>query len=258
MRTIHLVLGALAVLVVHAGCRTNTAAQQADSSPSQAAALTSARAPESPTLKARMHDHEVHGAALRDAVARADLEGTRREAKVLAELRIDGGIEPTWRKQLDAMNAAAATIVDAKNLAEASHGLAAVARTCGDCHATLGGPGPVVGEPPGEGSGVGPRMQRHQWAAARLWEGLAAPSEDAWKAGARVLADAPLEPEVLTPGKSPAPAIGVLASSVHEIGRKARVVKATVDRGAVYAELMATCSACHNRLGGGPPETKPR
>jgi len=205
-----------------------------------------------------MRDHDVHGARLRDAVAGASVDAARREAKVLAELRIEGSVEPTWRRQLDAMNTAAATVVNAKDLTEASRGLAAVARTCGDCHATLGGPGPVVGEPPAEGSGVGPRMTRHQWAAARLWDGLVAPSEDAWKAGARVLIDAPLVPEALTPGKSPAPAIADLSSSVHELGRKARVVDAAIDRGAVYAELMATCSACHLRLGGGPPEAKPR
>lgn len=205
-----------------------------------------------------MHDHDVHGAAMRDAVARGDLDAARREAKVLAELRIDGGVEPTWRKNLDAMNTAAARVAEARDLPAASRGLSAVARTCGGCHATLGGPGPIVGEPPGEGSGVGPRMKRHQWAAARLWDGLVVPSDDAWRAGARVLADAPLEPELLTPGKTPVPKVGTLARSVHELAHKASEAESAVDRGKVYGELMSTCSACHEWLGGGPPPSRPR
>jgi len=257
MRTIVVLLGGVTLLVLQASCRTNARAH-ADGAPPDPVTLTSARGPELPTLKARMRDHDRHGAAMRDAVARASLDDARREGKVLAELRIEGGIEPSWRKHLDAMNAAAQTVADAKDLTGASVGLAAVARACGDCHASLGGPGPVVGDPPGEGSGVGIRMARHQWAAARLWDGLAVPSEDAWKAGARVLTDAPLEPDTLTPGKSPAPAIGGLASAVHDLGRRARAVETAVDRGAVFGELMATCGACHNRLGGGPTEAKRR
>jgi mono/diheme cytochrome c family protein len=251
MRTTLLLLGTLAISL--AGCRSDKAARV--DSAGEPATLTSARGPESPTLKARMHDHDAHGAAMRDAVARADLDATWREAKSLAELRIDGGIEPTWRKNLDAMNAAAARVAEAKDVAEASRGLAGVARTCGNCHTTLGGPGPVVGEAPHESVEVVPRMQRHQWAAARLWDGLVVPSEDAWKAGARVLADAPLEPELLTPGKSPVPAIGTLARSVQELARKASVAEA-LDRDAIYGELVSTCSACHLRLGGGPPEMR--
>ena len=152
------------------------------------------------------------------------------------------------------MNAAAARVAEAKDLTEMSRGVAAVARTCGDCHATLGGPTIIVSEVTMDAPGVLPRMLRHQWAAARLWDGLGGPSQDAWRGGARVLMDAPLEPEGLTPDRSPAPAIGTLASSVHQLGRKARVVESGVDRAAVYADLIATCSACHSRLGGGPPE----
>jgi len=243
---------ALAPVLALTACRPNTTAR-ADASHGEPVTLTSARAPESPSLKTLMRDHDLRGAAMRDAVARGDLDRARREARLLADYRIAGDLAPPWRGLLDAMGVAAARAAEARDLGEASRGLAAVARSCGDCHATLGGPGPVVGEPPGEGSGVGLRMKRHQWAVARLWDGLAAPSDDAWRAGARVLTDAPLEPEVLTPGRSPAPAIGSLAQGVHEIAKRAAFAEAAVDRGAVYGDLMATCAGCHARLGGGPP-----
>jgi mono/diheme cytochrome c family protein len=206
-----------------------------------------------------MRDHDVHGAAMRDAVARADLDAARREGMALATLRLDGEIDPTWRRKLDAMNAAAARVAEAKDLADASRGLSAVARTCGECHATLGGPpGPVVGEPPSEASGVLPRMRRHEWAAARLWDGLVVPSDDAWRAGAHVLAGAPLEPEALTPGKTRVPKIDSMVRSVRDVAQKASVAKSTADRVEVYGELMSTCSDCHGWRGGGPPAARAR
>lgn len=133
------------------------------------------------------------------------------------------------------MNAAAARLAEATDIGAASQALGALARTCGDCHATLGGPAAPIGEAPeAEDGGVTLRMKRHRWAEARLWDGLVVPSDRAWRAGAHALADAPL-----------VPAADVLAQSVHALGRKAIVVGARVDRGAVYGELMATCASCH-------------
>ena len=59
-----------------------------------------------------MREHDAHGTAIRDAIAHADLELARREARVLADLKIEGDIDPTWRKKLDAMNAAASRLAD--------------------------------------------------------------------------------------------------------------------------------------------------
>jgi cytochrome c553 len=230
-----------------------------DGSPIESATLTSASVViEPPTLKARMRDHDVHGAALRDAIERADLDTAHREAEMLAALRLGGGIEPTWRQKLDAMNAAAARVARANDLNAASRALAELTLTCGDCHTTLGGPKVVIGEPPSEDGGVVARMQRHQWAASRLWDGLVVPSDDAWMAGARVLADAPLEPELMTPGKTPVREIGSLAASVHELARNARAAQRAQERGEVYGELIATCADCHERVSGGPPPAKRR
>jgi hypothetical protein len=95
-------------------------------------------------------------------------------------------------------------------------------------------------------------MQRHRWAAARLWEGLVVPSDEAWKAGALALSDAPLSPELLTPGKSPVPKVGELELSVHDLGRRAQTLVGADARAELYGQALATCSACHQWLGGGP------
>jgi hypothetical protein len=199
-----------------------------------------------------MWGHAAHGAAACEAVERADLAAARAEGKALAELRLDAGLAPALRKDLDAMNAAAERVAHAADLPEASRGLGALATTCGDCHSTLGGPATVAGEPPDDSFDVLPRMKRHEWAAARLWAGLVGPSDLSWKAGVRVLSDSPLEPDQLTPGRSAAPAIGELATKVHDLASSAAVTKSMVDRAAVFGELMLTCAACHQRLGGGP------
>lgn len=147
------------------------------------------------------------------------------------------------------MNAAAEHVVRAADLADASRRLAALATKCGDCHATLGGPATLTSEPSDDAFGALPRMKRHEWAAARLWEGLVGPSDLAWRAGVRVLADAPLELESQAPGTSP---IAELTRSVHDLATSAGATQSSVDRNAVFAELMTTCAACHQRLHGSP------
>jgi cytochrome c553 len=253
MRFHHALLGTLSLTLANSACRTNPPAPS-DAAAAQPPTLTSAAGPRT---NVRMGDHGVHGVAMRDAVARADLDTARREAGVLAAWTLEGPVDGATNQRLDAMKAAAARLAAVKDLAAASNELAHVARSCGDCHAVVGGISTPASPPPSDRGDVASRMKRHQWAASRLWEGLVIPSNDAWKAGARVLSDAPLEPELLTPGKSPVPAVGQLAMSVHDLGRRAATVESMVTREGDYGQLMATCSACHGWLGGGPPSSGP-
>jgi hypothetical protein len=231
------------VLALVAACRSNAAG--AGDSSSGPATLQSAAVFTAPTLKGRMREHDLHAGAARDAVARADLATASREARVLADMRLEGA-EPTWRDKLEAMSRAAARVADAKSVGDAARALGALTRTCGDCHATLGRPPPAVGEPPRDTDTAAARMQRHSWAAQRLWDGLVGPSEDAWRAGARVLADAPLAlPDA-------GPSVGTLAASMHDLGRKAGTAATDAARADVYGDVIGACSGCHGLHGGGP------
>jgi hypothetical protein len=246
MRTIAIyVLAALTV----SGCKTMSRSQHAGTPDAEPSSPSDAR---EATVQARMQGHERHGDAMRDAVARGDLDDARVEARLLAELRIEGPTGELWKHMFDAMRAAAARSVSANDLKDVSRDVALVARTCGDCHITFGRPGILI-EPPGAlSSGLRASMQRHQWAAERLWDGLVVPSDDAWYAGALALSEAPLSPEDLTPGKSPVPRVSELARTVHNLGVKAASAQSVDARAGLYGDVLATCAECHNWLGGGP------
>jgi hypothetical protein len=232
----------LAALTVSA-CKTTSRSQAEPSSPSDAREAT---------VQARMQGHERHGDAMRDAVVRGDLDDARAEARLLAGLRIEGPVGELWTQMFDAMKAAAARSVSANDLNDASRDVALVARTCGSCHIAFGRRGILIEAPGALSSGVRASMQRHQWAAERLWDGLVVPSDDAWHAGALALSEAPLSPEQLSPGKSPGPKIGELAQTAHNFGLKAASAESVDARAELYGEVLATCAQCHNWLGGGP------
>jgi cytochrome c553 len=244
-------------------CAALTASACAGSKRGEQASAADGRKP-SPTpdsareviIRARMQGHERLGEAMRDAMARGDLDEVKGEATLLAEFRIDVPSSELWRRMLDATKAAAARVAGASDLKEVSRGIGAVARTCGDCHTVMGRPGKIVGYEREEGPSVPARMQHHQWAAAQLWDGLVVPSDEAWNWGALALSEAQLTPEQLTPGKSPAQRVVDMTQTVRALGRKAADVERVDVRADLYGDLLATCAACHQWLGGGPtPES---
>lgn len=206
---------------------------------------------ESPAVNVRMQAHQALADATRDAVVRGDLEQAKNEAASLALLSIEGPVAEVWLRRLDAMSKAALRIVGAADSNEAAQALGPLAGTCANCHLKLGRPWPAVGAQPGQASGVRPFMVRHGWAIAQMWDGLAIPSDDAWKAGAHALAEEPILPEALTPGKTPVPRVGELEQTVHEIGRKAERTEGSADCAKLFGDAMATCAECHQWLGGG-------
>ena len=249
MRAITMYL--LAALTVCA-CKTTNRSEQARTPEAKQSSPAPGGDAREATVQVSMQGHEKQGDAMRDAVARGDLDGAKTDAKLLAELRMDGPRRGLWKQMLDAMKAASAQSAGANDLKDAGRDVGLVATTCGDCHAKFGRPGIVV-EPPGApGSGARASMQRHQWAAERLWDGLVVPSDDAWNSGALALAEAPLVPEELTPGKSPVPRVRELAQTVHNLALKAASAERVDARADLYGQVLATCAECHQWLGGGP------
>lgn len=242
----------LLVALAVTACTTTNRSEQARTpqalEPSWPAAGDAAEA----TIRARMQGHEKLAEAMRDAVARGDLDEGKGDAKLLAALRMRGPRGELWREKADAMKAAAARIASATDLRDASMGVAALAGKCGGCHTMFGRAAIIVGQAGARATAGRAYMERHQWASERLWDGLAVPSDEAWRAGALVLSEARLAPGGLAPVESQVARVCELAQTVHDLGRKAVTVQPVDARADLYGQVLASCDECHQWLGGGP------
>jgi cytochrome c553 len=92
-------------------------------------------------------------------------------------------------------------------------------------------------------------MLQHFWGADRMWDGLIAPSDTSWRAGAQALADpAAYEPLLGAAGTRQGDA-QTLAASLRALGARASGAASQDEREAVYGEVLATCTGCHQLLG---------
>jgi len=194
-----------------------------------------------------MYGHFGHASEVQNAVIHGDLDAVRAPAEWLASHDAMDGLPKGSEAYLAGLRQAAAQAVGASDLPGAAKATAAIATACGDCHSRYDvGPRFTPGAgPPDEGGSVSAHMIRHVWAADRMWEGLIGPSDASWAAGARSLADAPLEPHEVTGDAEQAPAAGAFAREVHDLGARAERTKGGKARGELYGELLTSCIGCH-------------
>jgi len=257
MKTRHLLLSLLACVAVF-GCDQRStngpATATTAAAPAPPPALASAAPPSAgsaltPTVAAKMAEHFSSSVALRESLIKGDLEAFRAAAATLSDKELSANLSDAWKPNLEGMRLAAKRARDAHSVDAAARALAEVGRACATCHEKLGGPKLVVGTPPAPGSGAKPHMDRHHWAAARLWEGLMGPSEEAWRKGAEIFTDAPLQPQAIAGAKSVAPEINELAQRAHALGQQAHVAKDAAARTKSVGDVYATCMSCHTKLG---------
>lgn len=87
------------------------------------------------------------------------------------------------------------------------------------------------------------QMAGHQWAAARMWDGLIGPSTERWLDGARKLAKSSL----MITAESDQLGIADDAARVRLLANRALKTKIG-DRPELYGELLATCAGCHHAI----------
>lgn len=193
-----------------------------------------------------MYAHFTQVGQIRDAVVTGDVDATRRPARWLATHEGDSFSEAAQRP-LETMRTEARVIAAQTDLGDIAHSVARLGNACAECHRiTDGGPRLRSGDSPPASNGPSAHMVRHAWAVDRLWEGLITPSDAAWSAGAGALLGPPLE--VAEPGESGPTQATLLASRVHELGAVARDAPDPASRADAYAQLIETCSLCHDRL----------
>jgi hypothetical protein len=195
-----------------------------------------------------MSGHVEAAAALRAALVRGDMETFRGAA---ADLSGDERDDEVWDVNLDVMRVAARRARDAEDPARGAEMLARIGEACSHCHVMLGDPKlPIPPEPPADQPTTDPdarrRMRRHEWAAAALWTGLAAPSEDAWRRGASVLASE-LESVDAARRRGAPPEVIELTEQAGRAAVAAQAAKPG-ERRRPFADVMATCAPCHEAL----------
>jgi cytochrome c556 len=202
--------------------------------------------PDAPTqdiTSAHMHEHWRAAEEAREAVIDGDLERVRAAAAALVARHPEGhALPPSWTGPARDIDRLGAALAGAASLKDAAAAVAALGRACGGCHAEVGRSADVA--PPSEpapGPETAAHMQRHRWAADRMWEGLVAPSDELWSRGAAALKD---DPTVIAH-------TGYDDETVHELGAWMSATGEADDKMAVYSIFLAACATCHEAVRNG-------
>ena len=200
-------------------------------------------------ISAHMHEHLDEVVAIKSAVIAGRLEDVRGPANWLATHE-----EPAWLPVVEEMRLYAARAAAAQDLTAAAAAVSEIARTCGDCH-TASGVQVAMGfaePPPASEQGLVTQMQRHLWAADRMWAGLIGPSDVAWKQGAEILAEVRLSTVDITEKSARKEGIDELVQRVRSVGDQSGQAASAKSRSGLYGEFLSLCANCHKLSGRGP------
>jgi len=183
------------------------------------------------------------------AIAQADLETGRREARALDTLE-EPDVLASSQPFLDDVRTAAHRVAVAISLDDAADGVALVGRACARCHEATHAAVRFESAPRVEPK-LAVDMAGHQVAARQMWEGLIGPSDQRWQAGARSLAAFPpdIRSELVT---------RTWANDVDDVSRirlyaaSAAETAAHDERAALFGRILAGCAHCHTTV------TRPR
>ncbi|HEY5934859.1 MAG TPA: hypothetical protein VIU61_09495 [Kofleriaceae bacterium] len=177
------------------------------------------------------------------AVERLLIRGKLADARQLATSISWAPDEPAhgpWVTHAVTVRERAAAVAKAKTVDDAIAKTAKLGAACGNCHGELGVSPSFEHLPklPADKPTVEARMQRHRWAADRLWEGVIGNADKSWIAGLDLLAAAPLD----QPANRAA-----YARQLQRIASQARQPNPgpLTDRATTYGELLVVCARCH-------------
>ena len=214
-----------------------------------------ASGPEREGVVRHMHDHVDSVDDIRSAIIAGNLAGVREPAKWLASHEVVAGLPGGWEEFVAVMRSNARRIAGAQSLVAASYETGNLALACANCHRANNVQMDIkrVEIPPDELEDVATHMQRHRWAADRMWEGLYGPSEYAWNEGVDMLLDVALRPGEVAPGHGGGHGeLGRLEREVHLIGSRGIVASTPQQRSQIYGEYLSLCASCHTTLKIGP------
>jgi hypothetical protein len=191
-------------------------------------------------MQSHMAAHLDAASALQAAIAHGRLADARDIAAWFATHDMEA--PHGWRGYVDEMRYAALRVRHASDLPTAGLELGRFARTCGHCHIVMGARPSFA--PVALPDGGATEMARHQWAAARLWEGLVGPDDARWRDGAQVMTTVRFAIGDAVHDKPNADVIE-LGQQLHAQAREALATTSSAPRAKLYGEMMSTCASCH-------------
>ncbi|MBK9033644.1 MAG: hypothetical protein IPL61_20665 [Myxococcales bacterium] len=247
---------AAALACVAAGCGSRSDARATvstgrDGGPVGAATTDGGTRDAGTALARHMAEHLARVSRLQAAVVLGQLEVARDEARWVVS-------HPEHAAMTDAvaavtrLRAAAEQVVAAPDLPAAAAATARLGADCAACHSERGVIVAFAWDAlPDDEPALARQMQRHQWAAARLWEGLVGPADELWRTGADTLATLRLDPGGLATGAD-GEAVKAALARVRALASQANSVRDQPSRVALYGELLTTCVSCHAVVHRGP------
>ena len=207
---------------------------------------------EDATIVDHMHEHHAAMIKIQNAIIAGSLADTHEPASWLSNHEEPDDLAAPGDVFMAAVREAANSVLDAENIESAAEATSLMGLACGNCHLASD---VVVQfdeiEKPSDQIKDKPHMQRHQWAADRMWEGLIGPSDAAWSRGADLLFESPVKPNVLA-AHGGGDEVVVMSRRIHQLAGNASVVSDTAEKAEIFAEFIANCGACHTELGRGP------
>ena len=221
-----------AIAIVAAGCEDYEVPPPAPTTPRES----------EQAARDKMHERFRAADAMELAIAQADLETGRREARAV-DMLDEPDVSASSRPFLADVRTAAHRVAVAISLDAAADGVALVGRACGRCHEATGARVRFESAPAVEPK-LGVNMAGHQLAARQLWEGLIGPSDPHWQDGARSLATFPpdVRSELLT---------RISANDLDDVSRirmnatSAARTTAEDERAMLFGRVLAACAHCH-------------
>lgn len=209
---------------------------------------------QSASFAEHMHGHLDQISAVKSAVIAGDLEAAREPATWLAEHEQPPGMPDAWAPYVKEMRMQAKVAASAKDLESVAAAVSEMARSCGDCHQASGF-AVAFGfdqRPPEDVQNLMTQMQRHLWAADRMWDGLIGPSDKAWGWGTEMLAEVTLTSAQIPAKPGDESRVASLVQEIRDVGNQGSTTPAGESRSAVYGKFLSLCANCHNLTGGGP------
>lgn len=192
--------------------------------------------------------------AIQAAIIAGSLDAARDPANRLLEQDASVAGEAANADYVEAVRLAASEVLAADTLESAAEAASQLGLACGACH-TANSATVEFAEVrrPSDKEKERPHMQRHQWAADRMWEGLIGPDGTAFSRGANLLFESPVKPEVLAKHGGDEVVVG-MSRRVHQLAANATTVREPGERAEIFAEFIANCGACHAELAKGPSQ----